>query len=141
MKVLLVGTGTVGEAIARLSRGRPWLEKMVLADYNLERAVQVLGAVDHDPTFSAARVDASRKSDIVELVRAHGIDLVMNAVDPRYVMPLFEAALEAGVDYVDMAVSLSEPHPTDPYTRPGVMLGDRQFDPVELHHFVGCAVW
>ena len=40
MKVLLVGTGTVGEAIARLSRGRPWLEKMVLADYNLERSRQ-----------------------------------------------------------------------------------------------------
>ena len=127
MKVLLVGTGTVGEAIAKLSRGRPWLEKMVLADYNLERAQQVLGTVGHDPAYTAVRVDASRRGEIVELVRAHGIDLVMNAVDPRFVMPIFEAALEAGVHYVDMAVSLSEPHPTDPYTRPGVMLGDRQF--------------
>jgi hypothetical protein len=33
VKVLLVGLGTVGEAIARLSVGRPWLELMVLADF------------------------------------------------------------------------------------------------------------
>ena len=33
MKVLLVGVGTVGEAIARLSAGKPWLEQMVLAEY------------------------------------------------------------------------------------------------------------
>ncbi len=127
MKVLLVGTGTVGEAIAKLSRGRPWLEKMVLADYDLGRAQMVLAGVGHDPAYTAARVDASSRKDVVELILAHGIDLVMNSVDPRFVMPLFEAALEAGVDYVDMAVSLSEPHPTDPYGRPGVMLGDRQF--------------
>jgi saccharopine dehydrogenase (NAD+, L-lysine-forming) len=127
MKVLLVGTGTVGEAIAKLSRGRPWLEKMVLADYDLDRARKVLAEVGNDPRFSAARVDASRRQDVVELIRAEGVDLVMNSVDPRFVMPLFEAALEAGVDYVDMAVSLSEPHPTDPYTKPGVMLGERQF--------------
>ena len=43
MKVLLVGVGTVGEAIARLSRGRPWLEQMVLADYDLDRARRVAG--------------------------------------------------------------------------------------------------
>ena len=28
----------VGEAIAVLAQGRPWLEKMVLADFNLKRA-------------------------------------------------------------------------------------------------------
>ena len=38
MKVLLIGVGGVGEAIAVVARDRPWLEKMVLADYNLERA-------------------------------------------------------------------------------------------------------
>ena len=82
MKVLLVGTGTVGEAIAKLSRGRPWLEKMVLADHDLARAQMVLAEVDNDPRFSAARVDAGRKQDIVDLIRAEGVDLVMNSVDP-----------------------------------------------------------
>ena len=32
MKVLLIGVGGVGEAIAVVAHDRPWLEKMVLAD-------------------------------------------------------------------------------------------------------------
>ena len=35
MKVLLVGIGGVGEAIAVIARERPWVEQIVLADYNL----------------------------------------------------------------------------------------------------------
>jgi saccharopine dehydrogenase-like NADP-dependent oxidoreductase len=42
-------------------------------------------------------------------------------------MPLFRAALAAGIDYLDMAMSLSRPHPTDPYAQTGVKLGDEQF--------------
>ena len=61
------------------------------------------------------------------LARAYGVDLVMNAVDPRFLMPVFQGALAAGVDYMDMALSLSTPHPTDPYALPGVKLGDDQF--------------
>jgi saccharopine dehydrogenase-like NADP-dependent oxidoreductase len=61
------------------------------------------------------------------LARAHGVDLVMNAVDPRFVMPVFQGALAADVDYMDMALSLSQPHPTDPYSQPGIKLGDDQF--------------
>ena len=127
MKVLLIGTGTVGEAIAKLSSGRPWLEKMVLADYDLDRARYVHSVVKNDPRYSAVRLDASRKADIVALAEAEKVDLVMNAVDPRFVMPIFEAALEAGIDYIDMAVSLSEPHPDEPFRKVGVMLGERQF--------------
>ena len=51
----------------------------------------------------------------------------MNAADPRFVMPLFDAALAAGAHYVDMAMSLSRPHPEQPYARAGVKLGDEQF--------------
>jgi saccharopine dehydrogenase (NAD+, L-lysine forming) len=60
------------------------------------------------------------------LARAHGVDLVMNAVDPRFLMPVFLGGLAADVDYMDMAVSLSTPHPTDPYSQPGRKLGDKQ---------------
>ena len=42
MKVLLLGVGTVGEAIARLSAGRPWLETMVLADHDVALVRQLL---------------------------------------------------------------------------------------------------
>ena len=122
LKVLLVGAGTVGEAIAKIARGKPWLESMILADYNVERAREVQamlgdGAAD---TFPAEFVDAGDVASVVQLARHHGVDLVMNAADPRFVPHLFDAAFEAGVGYMDMAVSLSVPNPTDPFHTPGV---------------------
>ncbi len=51
----------------------------------------------------------------------------MNAVDPIFNMSIFEGAFAAGADYLDMAMSLSKPHPEAPYERCGVKLGDEQF--------------
>lgn len=128
MKVLLVGVGTVGEAIARLSAGRPWLKQMVLADFDLDRARRVADSIGDAASHPVARIDASDAEAVTQLARAHGVDLVMNAVDPRFLMPVFTGALAADVDYMDMAVSLSTPHPTEPTARPGVKLGDLQFE-------------
>ena len=61
------------------------------------------------------------------LCREHGITHVMNAVDPVFNMALFDGAFAAGADYVDMAMSLSHPHPEAPYEKVGVKLGDEQF--------------
>ena len=128
MKVLLVGVGTVGEAIARVAAdGRPWLEKMVLADYDLGRAQAIAGSIGLPDRFPAAQIDASSSAAVTELARRHEVDLVMNSVDPQFVMPIFDGALEAGANYMDMAMSLSRPHPALPHVQPGVKLGDEQF--------------
>jgi saccharopine dehydrogenase (NAD+, L-lysine-forming) len=126
MRVLLVGVGTVGEAIARMAAQREWCEQMVLADYDLDRAGALqreLGDVDR---FPIERIDARDGTAVAELARRHRSGLVMNAVDPRFVMPLFDAALAARADYIDMANSLSRPHPSEPFTKTGVKLGDEQ---------------
>jgi saccharopine dehydrogenase-like NADP-dependent oxidoreductase len=52
----------------------------------------------------------------------------MNAVDPVFNKQIFDAAFNVGVTYMDMAMTLSEPHPTDPYKQPGIKLGDYQFE-------------
>ncbi len=52
---------------------------------------------------------------------------MLNVVDPRYVMPIFEGAFAAGAGYLDTAMSLSHRHPERPFEEPGVMLGDEQF--------------
>jgi saccharopine dehydrogenase-like NADP-dependent oxidoreductase len=127
MKVLLVGVGTVGEAIARLAAGRPWLEQMVLADDDLERAREIADSIGDAASHPVAQIDGSDADAVEALAREYGVDLVMNALDPRFVMPVFRGALAAGVDYMDMALSLSTPHPTDPYGQTGVKLGDDQF--------------
>jgi saccharopine dehydrogenase (NAD+, L-lysine-forming) len=133
MRVLLMGTGGVGEAIAVVARDRPWLETMVLADHNPARAEEVRDHIDADrpdgpDRFPVERIDASDRTQIVEVARRHGVDVVMNAVDPVYDEPIFDAAFDVGATYIDMAMSLSHRHPTDPYRVPGVKLGDYQFE-------------
>jgi saccharopine dehydrogenase-like NADP-dependent oxidoreductase len=42
-------------------------------------------------------------------------------------MPIFRAALARPVHYLDMAMSLSQPHPDEPHRKTGVVLGEEQF--------------
>mgnify|MGYP001323143903 CR=1 FL=1 len=123
MRILLVGAGGVGAAFAAIAERRDFYDRIVIADYDLARAEQA--AID--PRFVAAQVDASDPASIEALCREYAITHVMNAVDPRFVMPIFDGAFAAGADYLDMAMSLSYPHPTEPYARCGVKLGDAQF--------------
>jgi saccharopine dehydrogenase-like NADP-dependent oxidoreductase len=127
MKVLLVGTGGVGEAIAVIAKDRPWLDRVVLADVDLSRALEVAQKVGGGKRFPVERVNASSKAQILALAQKYEVDLVLNAVDPRFNMPIFDAAFEAGVNYLDMAMSLSKRHAVEPYRKTGLMLGDEQF--------------
>ncbi|MGQ5260236.1 saccharopine dehydrogenase family protein [Micromonospora sp. ZYX-F-536] len=125
MRVLLVGAGGVGSAAVAIAARRSFFDTMVVADHDLGRAERaVAGRGDR---FVAARVDASSADAVAALCREHRITHVLNAVDPRFVMPIFDGAFEAGADYLDMAMSLSHPHPSRPYAETGVLLGDEQF--------------
>ncbi|MFC9815644.1 saccharopine dehydrogenase family protein [Streptomyces virginiae] len=129
MRVLLVGAGGVGSAITKIAARRDFFDHFVVADYDLARAqaaVAALGAGEQ--RFSACRVDASDEAAVTGLLTEHGCDVLMNATDPRFVMPLFNAALAADSHYVDMAMSLSRPHPDRPHAECGVKLGDEQFE-------------
>jgi len=127
MRVLLVGAGGVGGSIALIAARRGFFEAMVVADYDAARAAEVVASTK-DARFIAAQVDASDVAAVSALVTEHRCDALMNATDPRFVMPLFRAALAAGANYLDMAMSLSHPHPTDPHNLTGVKLGDEQFE-------------
>ncbi|MEV6303495.1 saccharopine dehydrogenase C-terminal domain-containing protein [Actinoplanes sp. NPDC051861] len=124
MRILLVGAGGVGTAIARIAARRPFFDEMVVADYDLARA----SAAVCDPRMRAVRIDANDRRAVAALLRDTGCDVLLNATDPRFVMPLFEAARSAGATYLDMAMSLSRPHPSRPYEQCGVKLGDAQFE-------------
>src|SRR3712207_4802593 len=126
MRIVLVGSGGVGDAFARIAARRQFFETLVVADYDRDRAERTVAAVG-DSRFVAAQVDASDPESIAALVGAHGGTHVMNAVDPRFVMSIFDGAYAAGADYLDMAMSLSRPNPERPYAEVGVKLGDEQF--------------
>ncbi|MGN0063702.1 MAG: saccharopine dehydrogenase family protein, partial [Nocardioides sp.] len=131
LRVLMVGAGGVGDAAARIAAERGFFSAWVVADHDMSRAERTVSAVRErhpgEERFSAARVDASDAAAVEALAREVGATHVFNAVDPRFVMPLFEGAYAAGADYLDMAMSLSHPHPTEPYAQVGVKLGDEQF--------------
>ncbi|MCE5207093.1 MAG: saccharopine dehydrogenase NADP-binding domain-containing protein [Chloroflexi bacterium] len=128
MKVLLIGTGGVGEAIAAIAKQKPWLQKMVLADYNLERVKEVQAKLGDPNRFPGEWVDAGKQDQIEELAKKHHVDLIMNACDPSFNVPIFEAAFQTGCHYMDMAMTLSEPHPEKPFEKCGIKLGDYQFE-------------
>lgn len=128
MKVLLVGVGGVGEAIAQMAKCRPWVEQMVLCDYNVKRAEEVQGKLGDAARFPVEFIDAGKREMIEDLARKYGAHLIMNAVDPVFNKEIFDAAYNVGATYMDMAMTLSEPHPERPYELPGVKLGDYQFE-------------
>lgn len=128
MKVLLVGVGGVGEAIAAIAKPRKWMELMVLADYNVKRAEEVQKKIGDHKRFPVEFVDAGKQESIEELAKKYQVDLIMNSVDPIFNKQIFDAAYNVGVKYMDMAMTLSELHPTDPFNKTGIKLGDYQFD-------------
>jgi saccharopine dehydrogenase-like NADP-dependent oxidoreductase len=134
MRILLVGAGGVGDAIAKISARRSFFELMVVTDYDISRAERTIewlkakhGAAAIEGRFVADQIDASKPESVTEVAQRHGATHVMNAVEPKFVQTIFAGALAADADYLDMAMSLSLPHPTNPYAEPGVKLGDDQF--------------
>lgn len=133
MRILLVGAGGVGDAIAKIAARRTFYERIVVSDYDRSRAERTIAWIagkhgaDVAARFVAAQVDASDPDSVSALAREHEVTHVMNAVEPKFVPTVFAGALSAGADYLDMAMSLSEPHPTDPHAQTGVKLGDDQF--------------
>ncbi|GAB3070729.1 saccharopine dehydrogenase family protein [Pedococcus soli] len=131
MRILMIGAGGVGDAAARIAVERDFFELLVVADYDLSRAeATVAHATARRPgedRLVAEVVDASDGAAVAALALKHAVTHVFNAVDPRFVMPIFRGALVAGAGYLDMAMSLSQRHPEEPYAKAHVKLGDEQF--------------
>lgn len=133
MRILLVGAGGVGDAIAKIAARRQFFERMIVSDVDPDRAQRTVDSIteSHGPEmaarFTAAHIDASDPVMVASVAREHAVTHVMNAVEPKFVPAVFAGALAADADYLDMALSLSEPHSTDPFAQTGIKLGDDQF--------------
>src|SRR5476649_735748 len=133
MRILLVGAGGVGNSIAKIAAERSFFDTMVVSDYDLGRAEATIAWIEakhgkQGERFVAAKIDASNPDDVARVAKEHSATHVMNAVEPKFVPTIFAGALAAGADYLDMAMSLSEPNPTNPHIETGIKLGDDQFE-------------
>ena len=131
MRILLVGAGGVGNSIAKIAAERDFFETIIVSDYDVARAEATIAWIEAKGLatgrFIAAKIDASDPDNVAAVAKEHGATHVMNAVEPKFVPTIFAGAIAAGADYLDMAMSLSEPHPTNPHSETGVKLGDDQF--------------
>ena len=133
MRILLIGAGGVGDAIVKISADRNFFEKLIVSDYDIQRAEKSVEWVNqHSPEaaakFQTAQIDASDADQVAALAKEVGATHIMNAVEPKFVQSIFDGALKAGVNYMDMAMSLSHVHETDPFNTPAEKLGDWQYD-------------
>src|SRR4030066_346525 len=103
MRVLMVGVGGVGEAIAAIAKQRSWVEQIVLADFNLDRSREVQLRLGDVNRFPVEWVDASHQDKIEALAKKYQVDMIMNACDPIFNVPIFEAAYNCGCNYMDLA--------------------------------------
>ena len=137
MRILLVGAGGVGDAFAKIIARRNFYDQVIVTDYDPSRAERTIAWVrerhgaEVAARFVADKIDASDATNVAEVAKRHQATHVMNAVEPKFVQTIFAGALAADADYLDMAMTLSHPHPTDPFNQPGVKLGDEQFAAAE----------
>ena len=116
MRMMLVGAGAVGESILRIIQSRldyrTWLEFVLVADYDLDRAEEVIIHLRDRDDLKAVKVDARNEKDIAELIETYDIDFVMDAAAPFVSNNIFDAAYKAGANYGSMGTwSVPMEHP------------------------------
>src|SRR3954453_5270090 len=126
MRILVVGTGGVGGAVGPIAQRRDFFERIVFADVDPARPEALVPLRGEPDRFGAAQVDAGNGPAVAALDRETRADALLNACGPRFTPALFAAAFEARCTYLDMALTLSTPHPERPFELPGEKLGDAQ---------------
>ena len=119
MRMMLVGAGAVGESILKVMQWRDqkgeWLKYVLVCDYDLKRAEEVVGMMKGDSRFEASKIDATNtekmaelkvnatdREEMKQLIRTHHIDFVMDAAPPFASNMIFDAAFKTGADYGSM---------------------------------------
>lgn len=141
MRMMLVGAGAVGESILKILAWRDpkagWLEAVLVCDYELERALEVVKKLPEDQRFEAASVDATDKEGMKALIREYRIDFVMDAAPPFASNYIFDAAFEEGANYGNMG-TWSVPM-DDPAYGPGIE--NSYLEPMTKYNFDRHEAW
>lgn len=75
-------------------------EEIIIADYDEGIANKVLELVDNDPRFSFVKIDASKKDDLINIMK--NVDYVVDGLPFKYMDNFMEAAAEVGISGVSV---------------------------------------
>ena len=98
MKILVIGSGMMGSALAYDLTHSPGVEKITIADIDLERATRVakwLGT-----KTDARQLDNNHVTDVVKLMKT--VDAAVGATSYTHNLALTKAAIEARVHFCDL---------------------------------------
>ena len=104
--VVLGGCGGIGSVAVRTLAAADGVDQIVIADVRGDDAVAAATAVDR-PGITGVAVDATSPESLASVMA--GADVVVNCIGPfyRFGPPVLEAAIDAGIDYVDVCDDLA----------------------------------
>lgn len=106
-KVLIIGAGGVGRVVAyKCAQNRETFREIMLASRTQSKCDAIADAIHAaygGKKIETARVDADNVSETVALIRQFKPDLLINVALPYQDLPLMDACLETGTNYMDTA--------------------------------------
>ncbi len=100
--VLVIGAGGVGNVVIRKCAAVPEVfERLCLASRTVSKCEQIAAQLPRP--IETAQVDADDPVQVAALIRKFKPDLVLNVALPYQDLPIMDACLETGVDYLDTA--------------------------------------
>jgi saccharopine dehydrogenase (NAD+, L-lysine forming) len=101
-KVLIIGAGGVGSVVThKCAQVEDVFSKITLASRNIEKCKKIANQIDRK--IDVAQVDADNVTETVQLINREKPDLVINVALPYQDLPIMDACLETGTDYLDTA--------------------------------------
>ena len=102
-KVLIIGAGGVGRVVASKCADNPDVFSEILLASRTKSKCDVIAKEVGKGRIQTAQLDADNVAETVALINAFKPELVINVALPYQDLPIMDACLETGVNYLDTA--------------------------------------
>lgn len=105
-KVLIIGAGGVAKVTAyKVAMNKDIFPDVMIASRTLSKCEAIAAEVKQDTGYElkTAQIDADNVPALVQLLKSYQPTLVINLALPYQDLPIMDACLEAGVNYLDTA--------------------------------------
>src|SRR5437660_11794892 len=97
--IVLGGAGAMGRVTVRTLTEYADVDQVTIADYNEQRANEIATALN-SAKLQVRQIDVNDTGRLCKLL--HGADVVLNAVDYVFNIPVLKACIEERVHYADL---------------------------------------
>ncbi len=99
-KIMIMGTGAQGSAIAKLLDKEPNAAEIICADYDLKAAEELVKSLKK---ARAVQLDAGNVDDIIKA--GEGVDIIVNGLPISFNLTVMEAAIRLKACYQDLCMT------------------------------------